>query len=93
MTLPRAWCYLRCKYTNIIKIEFKIYKYIIKGGDGQFENCTSPMVDPGTYEFKTLNTDKITPEEYLTGAYLKEVFIPENILTFNQQLHTILDSK
>ena len=31
--------------------------------DRHLKGSTSPMVDLGTYEFKILNTGKITPEE------------------------------
>ena len=39
------------------------------------------MVDLGTYEFKYLNTGKITPEEFFTNDYVKEVYESEHVHT------------
>ena len=30
----------------------KFFNNFIRGGDGEFESCTAPMVDLGTNEFK-----------------------------------------
>ena len=46
----------------------------MEGGDGPFEGLTSPMVNFGEYEFKYLNTGKISPEEYYICAYVEEGF-------------------
>ena len=42
-------------------LNFNFYKHIIEGGDGPFEASMAPMIDLGVYEFKYLNTGKITP--------------------------------
>ena len=44
-------------------LSLKLSDHIIKAYDGPFKGYTTPMIDLGTYEFKDLNTDKITPEE------------------------------
>ena len=51
-----------------------IFNCVIKGGDGTFENCTAPMVDLGNYEFKNLDTGKLSPEEYFTNSHVEELF-------------------
>ena len=51
------------------------------------------MVDLGTYMFKYLNTNKITPEESFTYAYVEELYDPEHIHTATKRLRVILDSK
>ena len=38
----------------------KNYDYVTKVGDGTFKRRKSPMIDLGTYEFKILNTGKMT---------------------------------
>ena len=48
-------------------------KFIGRGGV-PFERSTEPMIDLGTYEFKYLNTVKITPEEYFMNACVEGVF-------------------
>ena len=40
----------------------KLSEYFIEAGGGPFKGYTTPMVDLGTYIFKYLNTDEITPE-------------------------------
>ena len=40
----------------------KWYDHIIKGDDGTFKGCITPMVNLGAYQFKNLNTGEITPE-------------------------------
>ena len=45
-----------------LRLNLNISGYVIEVGDGLFENCTAPMVDLGMYEFKILNTYKITFE-------------------------------
>ena len=39
------------------------------------------MVDLGMYEFKDLNTGKITPEELFTNTYVGEVYDSEHVST------------
>ena len=51
------------------------------------------MVDLGTYIFKDLNTDKITPEELFTNAYVKEVYESEHVRLATKQLRVILYAK
>ena len=51
------------------------------------------MVDLGTYIFKDLNTDKITPKESFTNAYVEEVYESEHVCTATKQLCVILDDK
>ena len=40
----------------------KLSEHVIEADDGPFKMSTTPMVDLGTYIFKILNTEKITPE-------------------------------
>ena len=51
------------------------------------------MVDLGMYIFKDLNTEKITPEESFTDAYVEEVYESEHIRTSTKQIRVILDAK
>ena len=51
------------------------------------------MVDLGTYEFKDLNTWKITPEEFFTNAYIKEAYESEHVRTTTKNLLVILYTK
>ena len=51
------------------------------------------MVDLGTYEFKDLNTDKITTKELFMNAYIEEVCKSEHVRTSTKQLRGILDAK
>ena len=43
-------------------LNLKFSDHAIEADDGTFIGSTTPMVDLGTYEFKILNTGKITPE-------------------------------
>ena len=54
-------------------LNLKFSEHVIESGDGPFNGSTNSMVDLGTYIFKYLNTDKITPKEFFTDAYVKEV--------------------
>ena len=51
------------------------------------------MVDLGMYEFKDLNTGKITPEELFTNTYVGEVYDSEHVSTTTEWLHVILYAK
>ena len=51
------------------------------------------MVDLVTYIYIDLNTGKITPEEYFTHAYVKEVYDSEHVRTDTKWLRVILDTK
>ena len=41
-------------------LNLKFSDHVIKPYDGTFKGSTAPMVDLGMYEFKYLNTGKIT---------------------------------
>ena len=43
-------------------LNLKVCDHFIKAYYGTFKGSTAPMVDLGTYEFKILNTGKITPK-------------------------------
>ena len=51
------------------------------------------MVDLGTYIFKYLNKEKITPEESFTDIYVEEAHESEHVLTSTKKLRVILDAK
>ena len=51
----------------------KFSKRVIRGGDGQFESFTAPMVDLGMYKLEILNTDKIIPKESFMDVYLEKI--------------------
>ena len=61
-----------------------VYPFSPCGGD------VTPSVILGKYNFKILNIDNITPKEYFTNVYVKEIFGSENVHTNNKQLHVIL---
>ena len=46
----------------------KLSDKVIKADDGTLKGSKTPMADLGTYEFKYLNTGKITPEKSFTSA-------------------------
>ena len=71
----------------------KFYEHIIEADNGPFKWSTTLMVDLGTYIFKYLNAGKITPEEFFTNSYVKEVYKSENVRTATKQLHAILYAK
>ena len=51
------------------------------------------MVNMGVYIFKDLNTEKITPEDFFTDAYVKELYESEHVHTYTKRLCVILDAK
>ena len=51
------------------------------------------MLNLGAYEFKTLNTGKITTKESSTNTYVEEVYKSEKLCTSTKQYHIILFSK
>ena len=50
-------------------LNLKFSYHVIEAGDGTFKGSTSPMVYLGEYEFKDLETGKITPEGLFMKAY------------------------
>ena len=50
------------------------------------------MVDLDTYDFKDLNTVKITTKYFFDNAYTEELFELEHVRTYNKQLYVILDA-
>ena len=51
------------------------------------------MVYLGTYEFKYLNTGKVTPKVSFTNAYTEELYELEHVRTDTKRLRVILDAK
>ena len=51
------------------------------------------MVDLGTYIFKDLNTEKITPEESFTDAYINKLYDSEQVCSATKLSRVILDAK
>ena len=51
------------------------------------------MVDLGTYEFKDLDTGKISPKEQFIYAYAEEVHESEQVCTSTKLLRVILYDK
>ena len=50
-------------------LNLEISDQFIKADDGNLKVSTAPVVDMDTYEFKSLNAGKITPEELFTNTY------------------------
>ena len=50
-------------------LNIKLSDNAIESGDGPFKGLKSPMVYLGAYEFKDLETGKITPEEFFMKYY------------------------
>ena len=46
-------------------INLKLYDHAIEAIYGPFRGSAAHMVDPGTYEFKSLTTGNIKPEMFL----------------------------
>ena len=44
-------------------LDLKLSDQVIGVDDEYLKGSTAPIVDPGMYEFKYLNTGKVTPEE------------------------------
>ena len=44
----------------------KVSDHVIEADDGTFKGSAPPMVDICMYEFKALNTGKITSEDFFT---------------------------
>ena len=74
-------------------MNLKFSDQVIKSDARVFKGYITPMVDLGTYEFKYLNTRKITPEESFTNVYAKELYESEHVRTSTKLLHVILDAK
>ena len=74
-------------------LNLKISEHVIKEDDGHFKGSTTPMVYLGTYIFKDLNTEKITPDESFTNAYVKELYDSEHSRTSTKILRVVLDAK
>ena len=62
----------------------KFSDHVTEAYDGPFKGSTASMVDFGTYEFKYLNTGKITPEELFMKAYAEEIYELEQVQTANK---------
>ena len=59
----------------------KLSEQVIKADDGTFKGSTTSMVDLVRYVNKYLNTEKITPEELFTNAYVEAVYESEHVRT------------
>ena len=51
------------------------------------------MVDLGTYEFKNLDTGKITLEDSFTNANVEEVYKSEHVCTATKRIRVISYAK
>ena len=50
-------------------LNLKLSEHVIEENDGTFKGLAAPMVDMGTFEFKYLNSGKITHEELFKNYY------------------------
>ena len=57
-----------------LRFNLKLSDQVILVYDGTFKGSTTPMIDLGAYEFKDLNTRKITAGEFFTNDYTEEVY-------------------
>ena len=65
----------------------KFSDHVIQAYDWTFKGSTAPMVDMGTYEFKDLNTETITPEEsFIMLTQKKYLNRNKNILILNDHM-------
>ena len=74
-------------------LNIKLSDNVIEADDGTFKGITIIIFDLGTYDFKKLNTEKITPEESFIDAYTEEVYESEHVCTVTKLLRVILDAK
>ena len=65
----------------------------MESDDGTLKGYTTPMDDLVTYEFKNLNTGKITPKELFTNTYIEELYDSEHFRITTKLLRVILDAK
>ena len=56
---------------TFLVLKLRLYYHGIEADDGTFKGSTSIMVGLDTYEFKYLETGKITPEVSFTNAYVE----------------------
>ena len=54
-------------------LNIRFYEHIIEADDVPFKGYTTLMVDMGTYEFKDVNTGKVTTKETFTDAHAEEI--------------------
>ena len=78
---------------NDLGLNIKLSDCVIESDDGPFKGSVSPIVDLGTYEFKYLNTGKITPEEIFMNYYAEEVNELEQLRPSTIRLRVTLDAK
>ena len=52
-----------------IGLYIKFYEHFIKADDGPLKGSTAPMVDLGTYVFKSFYKGKIIPKKLFMNAY------------------------
>ena len=71
-------------------LNLKVSEHVIEADDGTLKGSATTMVNLGTYIFKYLNTGKITPEESLTNAYVKEVYESDHVRTATKRLRLIV---
>ena len=57
---------------KVLGLNLEFSEHIIDADDGPLKGLTASMVDLGTYEFKILNTWKITPTESFKNTYTEE---------------------
>ena len=55
--------------STVLELNLKLHEKPIKSDDGSLEESLVSMVDLSTYEFKAVNTGKITPQESFMNAY------------------------
>ena len=74
-------------------LNLKWSKHSIETYDGPLKGSTSLMYDLVSYDFKDLNTGKITLDEYFTNAYADELYESEQVHTSTKEIHKFLDAK
>ena len=83
-----------CRYPfTALLLDIKLSYHVIEAYEKPFKGSKAPIVDMGTYEFKGLNSGKITSEEMFMDAYQEEIHELYQFRNSTKRLGVILDAK
>ena len=74
-------------------LDLKFSENVIHGGEGTYKGCSAPMVEVSNYNFNTLTSKIVKPEESFINVYVSECFESGSSLSATHRMRRILDAK
>ena len=92
-TTGRYYIILGRYVLTALGLNLKCSGNVIHGVEGPYKGCSAPMVDVNNYDFNTLTTKTVKPEESFINVHVSECFESKIAISETRRMRRILDAK